>query len=150
MPDHVEFNYNKITPYIFLGTNQCCQTHFDEQLLEKGVKVDISMEEERIDRPYGVGGFLWLPTKNHDAPSLKQLELGVAAIDKLVEQETKMYIHCKNGHGRAPTMLAAYFVSQGMSTEEAIGIIADKRPEIHIEDIQVEQLKKFQESIKQK
>ena len=66
------FEYNKITEYIYIGTNQCCQIHFNQKLLKKGIKADISLEKEKIDAPFGVDYYLWLPVKDHTAPSLKQ------------------------------------------------------------------------------
>ncbi len=53
-PTHVPFEYSKITEYIYIGTNQCCQMHFKKSLLKKGVNADISLEKENLDTPYGV------------------------------------------------------------------------------------------------
>ena len=139
----VKMEYNQITPYIFLGTNACCQIHFKKELLDKGIKADISLEEGRIDAAWGVKYFLWLPTKDHTAPTMKQLGMGAKQIDFLVKNRIKVYIHCKNGHGRAPTLLAAYFISQGMNTRQAIEEIKKKRPEIHLWPAQVKDLNKF-------
>jgi protein-tyrosine phosphatase len=144
---HVKFDYNKITPLIYLGTNFCCVMHFKEELLKKGIKGDISMEGEKIDKPVGVDYFLWLPTKDHTAPTLKQLLTGVKTIDALIKQKVKIYIHCKNGHGRAPTMLVAYFIYTGMKVDQAIEVIAEKRPEIHLAAVQKKQLQKFENYI---
>ncbi|MFC1598888.1 dual specificity protein phosphatase family protein [Patescibacteria group bacterium] len=148
MKKHIKFDYNKITPYIYLGTNSCCVMHFKDELLKKGIKGDISLEEERIDNPIGVDYFLWLPTKDHYPPSLKQLLVGVQTIDSLVKQKIKIYIHCKNGHGRAPTMLAAYFIYKGDKVEIAIEKVAKKRQEIHLWPSQIKQLQKFKKYIK--
>ncbi len=52
-------------------------------------------------------------------------------------------MHCKNGHGRAPTMLATYFVSQGLTVKQAVAKIRKKRPEIHIETSQLKALNKL-------
>ena len=60
-----------------------------------------------------------------------------------------MYIHCKNGHGRAPTLVAAYLTTQGMSVEEAIALIKSKRPEIHLEQSQLQAIKRFQQDYDQ-
>ena len=59
-----------------------------------------------------------------------------------------MYVHCKNGHGRAPTMVAAYYVSTGLSVEEAVKRIQEKRKTIHLDDSQVESLVSFREGLK--
>jgi protein-tyrosine phosphatase len=120
--------------------------HFDKNLLKNGVTGDISIEKERLDNPQGVNYFLWLPVKDHTAPTMKQLWVGVKTIDELVRQKIKIYIHCKNGHGRAPTVLAAYFIFQGMKVEDAITKIQKKRPEIHIEPAQEKMLRRFAES----
>jgi protein-tyrosine phosphatase len=148
--DHVKFEYNKITPLIYLGTNACCQIHFKQELLNKGIRADISIEDERIDQPIGVDYFLWLPVKDHTAPTLKQIWVGVKTIEALLDQKVKIYLHCKNGHGRAPTILAAYFIYQGMSFAEANDKIKQKRNEIHIEKPQKEKLQKFKKYIKNK
>ena len=56
----------------------------------------------------------------------------------------KVYVHCKNGHGRAPTLVAAYLIREhGKSVDEALEIIKAGRPTIHIEDVQREALQVF-------
>ncbi|MEX0617033.1 MAG: dual specificity protein phosphatase family protein [Candidatus Woykebacteria bacterium] len=146
MKSHTAFNYSKITDQIFIGTNQCCKLHFDEKLLSQGITADISLEDESLDTPYGVNYFLWLPTKNHHAPSEQQLLLGAVTIDLLTELGSKVYVHCQNGHGRAPTLVAAYFISQGGSVKEAINLIKTKRPEIHLTKEQLHALEHFEKS----
>lgn len=145
---HLILDYNKITPLIYLGNNTCCTTHFKQEFLNKGIRGDISIEDQRVDNPYGVDYFLWLPVKDHTAPTLKQFWVGVKTIESLINQNIKIYIHCKNGHGRAPTVLAAYFIYTGMSIAQAVRIIEEKRHEIHIEAVQMKQLQKFEQYIK--
>lgn len=72
----VTIEYSKIVPQIYLGTNACCKLHFKRELINNGIKADISMEEERIDAAWGVDYFLWLPTRDHMAPKQHQLMLG--------------------------------------------------------------------------
>lgn len=146
-PGKPKFEYHQITDNIFIGTNQCCQMHFDQDLLEKGVTADISLEGERIDNPEGVGYFVWLPTADHTPPTMNQLYIGVENIKKFIDLGIKVYVHCKNGHGRAPTLVAAYFISQGKDVEAAIEAIRAKRPTIHIEDSQIERLKEFRNEL---
>lgn len=146
--DHVKFDYNKILDTIYLGTNACCDTHFKKELLELGINADISMEAEKLDQPYGIKYFLWLPTIDHTAPTLEAMAMGTQMIHFLVARKINVYIHCKNGHGRAPTLLAAYLISTGMSVKKAIRTIAKKRPEIHIEPVQEAMLEKFAKTVK--
>lgn len=142
------FEYNKITPYIYIGTNMCCQTHFNQKLVRKGIKADISLEEKKLDQPFGVKYYLWLPTKDHKAPSIQQLIIGSNFIKDLVDKKISVYVHCQNGHGRAPSLIAAYFVLNGKSAEEAFNLIKKKRKSIHPNKYQIAQLKKFEKKIK--
>lgn len=138
-------DYNQITDHIYIGSNMCCQTHFDEELIKAGVKADISLEEERLDSPFGVESFLWLPTKDLTAPTKNQFEIGITALKKLEELSIKAYVHCRLGHGRAPTLVAAYLIKiKGMSVTEALEFIKTKRPVIHLEDEQVAALQELQ------
>lgn len=137
----LDFNY--ITDGIFIGTNQCCQTHFDEKLKKEGITADISLEKDRIDAPFGVNFYVWIPVKNHTPPAPDQLEFGVSTLKKLVLMGKKVYVHCKNGHGRAPTLVAAYLISKGKNPEEAEAFIKSKRPSMHLEEIQREALQTF-------
>ncbi len=119
--------------------------HFDKKLLDKGVRLDVSLEGERIDRPYGIAYYVWLPTRDKTAPSIEKIRMGVHAMDVAISAKEKVYVHCKNGHGRGPTMVAAYLIKhKGMSTKEAIAFIKKLRPEIHPETTQRKQLAKWE------
>ncbi len=139
-----DFEYNQITDHIYLGTNACCVDHFKNELLNIGVKSDISLEKENLDAPYGVEMFLWLPTVDHTPPTPSQLQTGIDAIISLVQQDEKLYVHCKNGHGRAPTLVAAYLIQTGMTADEAVALIKLKRPVIHLEESQLKALHSFE------
>lgn len=140
---HKGFDYDQMTDEVFIGTNMCCQFGFNRELLSKDVKADISLEKERIDSPIGVDYFLWLPTEDYQAPSPDQLSLGVATLKFLIDKKIKVYVHCKNGHGRAPTLFAAYLISQGASVDGAIKTIQEKRPGIHLTKVQIAALQAF-------
>ncbi len=137
----LDFDY--ITDGIYIGTNQCCQTHFDENLVKDGVSVDISLEEERVDAPFGVEFYVWIPVKNRMSPAPDQLEFGVSVLEKLVSMGKKVYVHCKNGHGRAPTLVAAYLVKNGKTPEEAEAFVKTKRLPVHLEEVQREAIRIF-------
>lgn len=146
-PKHIPFEYNKITEHIYLGTNQCCQLHFKKSLLKKGIRADISLEKERLDNPLGVDYFLWFPVSDYKPPTHKQLLIGAKAIKNFVDNKIKVYVHCKRGHGRSPALVAAYFILEGMKTNEAIKKIRNKRKTIHLQQSQIKALKKFEENI---
>jgi len=148
-PQIKQLEYNYIADDIYIGTNQCCQTHFDEKLKNEGIEADISLEEERVDTPFGVQFYVWIPIKNHTAPTSEQLNFGIAIIEKLLGMKKKIYVHCQNGHGRAPTLVAAYLIKKGKSVDEAIDFIKSKRTTIHLEKIQKESLIDFSKSVNQ-
>lgn len=101
-----------------------------------------------MDQPFGVDYYLWLPTKDHQAPSLKQLHMGVSFLKEAKENNVKCYVHCERGHGRAPTLIAAYLVSEGMNVEKAIACIKKKRPEIHPNKKQIAMVEKYRRLLK--
>jgi protein-tyrosine phosphatase len=142
---HVQMSYSQINDDIWLGTNSCCITHFEEDLLKKGITADISLEAERIDAAEGVETYLWLPTIDKTAPTQKALWLGTDFMQNVIQAGDKVYVHCMNGHGRGPTLVAAYLIKfEGMTTEDAMNAVKTKRPEIHLEEVQIAALKEFE------
>src|SRR5258706_7165461 len=124
--NHKGFDYSQIDENFFIGTDMCCQLGFDRELLTKSVRADISLEEDRVDAPNGVDYFLWLPTIDHEAPSSDKLTLGIQALEFFIERSIKVYIHCHNGHGRAPTLFIAYLIKHGMKVDEALKYLQSK------------------------
>ncbi len=141
------FDYDQITEEIYLGSNMCCQYGFHQELLSKGVRADISLEDDRTDSPHGVDFYLWLPTKDHESPSPSALELGVQTLEFLAKKHVKTYIHCKNGHGRAATLYGAYLVKQGMTPEEAVQVMQAKRHSVMPTEAQMRALRIYKASL---
>lgn len=146
--EHPKLDFSRITDTILVGTNACCTTHFDERLVSIGVRADISLEEERLDAPRGATMFLWLPTKDHTPPSPMQLRIGVAALRELAHEKMVVYVHCRQGHGRAPTLIAAYLIAGGMKVDEAVRFVRKKRPITHLMPRQLATLRKFAKEVK--
>jgi len=146
--NHKGFDYDQIDEAVFIGTNMCCQIGFDRELLVKNVKADISLEDDRVDAPQGVDYFLWLPTKDHEAPTPDKLTLGVYALEFFASRGVKVYIHCKHGHGRAPVLFLAYLTKRGMSLDDAMLYLKTRRPGVNLSTAQLEALKAYQASLK--
>lgn len=141
---NLPFEYSRITSHIWVGTNQCCTTHFSHALRRLGITADISLESERLDAAYGVQCFLWLPVRDHHAPTQTQLRVGVRTLAALTAAKARVYVHCKNGHGRAPTLVAAYLIaSEGLTVKEAVNRLRVKRPNIHLRSAQLRVLERF-------
>lgn len=148
--EHQLLDYDYVTDGIYIGTNACCQAHFDERLRRAGITADISLEEDRVDQPFGVSFYVWLPVKDKAAPTPEQLQVGVAAIAELVRLKQKIYVHCMNGHGRAPTLVAAYLVKRGRPVREAIDFVSHRRDHVHIEDVQRVALDAYATTLREK
>ena len=141
---HAKFEFSRITEQIFLGTNLCCLvTSHIQILLGLGVFADIDLEEERQNAAPAVPVYLWLPVVDHGAPVCEQIDAGVALMDSMIKRGKKIYVHCRNGHGRSPTLVAAYFIYKGKTVEKAIEAIKVKRPEIHLREVQVVALEDY-------
>ena len=141
-------DYDYIGDGIFIGTDQCCAIGLSEVLKREGITADISLEDVRVDHPFGVDMYLWLPTKDGAPPSQDQLSLGVHALEKMSGERRKVYVHCKNGHGRATTLVGAYFIAQGKTSTEAFAFIKSKRPDVHLKDAQTKALENYADSLK--
>jgi len=148
--DGHKFNYSKITEDIYIGSDLCkggvCMIH-GEEFRRMGITSEINLSDENNELPpKGLESYTWLPVVDGHSPSQRQLVMGTSLIKEVVDQGGKIYVHCKNGHGRSPTLVAAYFMKvKGQSLESAIATIKEKRPEIHIEDTQLKELKIFSE-----
>lgn len=140
-------DYNYITDGIYEGTNQCCAVGLLDVLKREGITADMSLEDVKLDQPFGVEMYVWLPTPDHTPSTQDQLSFGAAALEKLVEQKKKVYLHCKNGHGRASVMLAAYLINRGHDPESAFAIIKEHRPAAHLQDSQKEALQTYYKSL---
>lgn len=145
--DHVT-DYSKITDQIYIGSDLCkgidCPVHSVE-FKKLGIMAEVNLELERVESPTpGVEVYVWLPVMDKTAPKLGQLLVGSAAINEMVKSGNNVYVHCREGHSRGPTMVAAYFIRyEKMSVEEAIEFIAKNRPEIHLEEVQKMALEEF-------
>ncbi len=139
-------NYDKIDDYIYIGTSICCKQHF-KKLLQIGIIADIDLEQEKMDHPSGVKSFLWLPTYDFMAPSQAQLYIGAHFMYNLVTHKMKCYVHCNAGHGRAPTLVAAYYLLRGFTIKNALIKIKKRRPGIKPNVRQVHALKLFQKHV---
>ena len=151
--DGHEFDYSQITDQIYIGSDLCkggvCLIH-GEEFKKLGVSFEINLSRENNELPPKDMelGYMWLPVTDGYAPSLEQLEAGACAINAFTSKGKTVFVHCRNGHGRGPTLVAAYLMKyEGKSFKEAEDIICDKRREVHIEKDQKKMLLKFAETL---
>ena len=139
---------SEITPQLHVG-GQHNRKGYD-RLLRRGITAIVNMREEKYsDENRGIAGerHLHLPTIDHTPPSLNDLKRGVAFISREFEEhQGRVYIHCRAGCGRAPSMAAAYLISTGMSRIEALRFIKQARPFIDLNSSQLLRLDQFEAS----
>lgn len=139
-----EFNYDFIIDGIYIGSNQCCSVHLSKLLTNEGIDVNISLEEDRLDQPFGVISYAWIPIIDMDVPTIEQLEYGIKTLEHFVTSGHKIFVHCKNGHGRSSTLVTAYLMqSKDISFEEAFGLIKKGREHAHMNEKQESFVKEY-------
>ncbi|MCJ7530218.1 MAG: dual specificity protein phosphatase family protein [Anaerolineales bacterium] len=133
----------QITPQIFVGPQY--RRMGRRKLARLGVNSDVNMRVEFDDAKHGLAmeRYCHLPTFDGEVPTLTQLNQGVAFIRQALEDGGKVYIHCAQGVGRAPTLAAAYFICQGFTPDEAVNLLKRSRPFIRISSAQMNQLKRL-------
>ncbi len=136
-------DFSQITPQLYVGSRfNPGDWHVMAAL---GATVDINLMVERVDRFPGSAPevYLWLPTADWFGPSTRNMQTGAAFIDLMIKQQRIVYVHCSEGVGRSPTLVAAYLVSTGLSAEDALALVKQKHPRTNPNDIQIENLKQF-------
>ncbi len=135
--------FTKITPHLHVGGQYL---RWGWPILERrGITAVVNMREEFDDRDKEIAPerYLYLPTVDNTPPSLDDLRKGSAFIHEEIQRDGRVYVHCEAGVGRAPTMVAAYFVSRGMAPESAWELLRERRPFIRPTPTQVKQVKRF-------
>ena len=147
--DSHEFDYSKVNEQIYIGSDLCrggvCLIH-GEEFRELGVSVELNLSQENNELPpKDIETYVWIPVVDGYSPTQTQLDTGTSVMNEAIKDGKIIYVHCKNGHGRSPTLVAAYFIRfAGKSLSEAISLVQEKRPEIHIEKTQMKELEEFE------
>ncbi len=133
--------YSAVTPQLWVGPQY--RRKGKAALERHGVTAGVNLRIEHDDAEHGLAleNYCHLPTVDDDAIAPEHFDQGVTFIREQVMRGGTVYIHCKAGVGRAPTMAAAYFIAEGMSTDEAIALIKTVRPFITITPPQMKALR---------
>ena len=99
-------------------------------LRRNGIDMVISLTEDPLPRRYvNEAGMMaiHLPVPDLEAPTSEQLQRAVETIARAGQSGMAVAVHCTAGKGRTGTILAAYFVDQGLSADAAIRRVRDLR-----------------------
>lgn len=140
----ISLRYSRITPNLYLGP-QYGQLGM-KTLREAGVSASMSLRAEYDDKEYGLAfpDYHHMPIVDNTAPTIEQLDQGVAFIKRVIGDGKAVYVHCGSGVGRAPTMVAAYLIAQEkLSVADAIKKITETRPFIRVLPVQEQRLEEY-------
>jgi len=82
--------------------------------------VNLRAECQDVFGPPLPAAYLWLPVQDHTDPTPEQMLLGAQFVNAAVRVEQRVFIHCRMGIGRSPTLAAAYLITTGLSVDEAL------------------------------
>lgn len=100
-------------------------------LRQNGIEFLISLTEQPLPKRWiDEAGLMavHVPVPDFDPPTPDQFTAAVDTINKAVEAGMGVAVHCLAGKGRTGTVLAGYFVSKGLSANDAVRKIRELRP----------------------
>lgn len=100
-------------------------------LRRHGIDVLVSLTEDPVPRQWvNDAGLLAVsvPVPDMEAPTDRQLDHVLETIQKANTSGMGVAVHCGAGLGRTGTVLAAYFVTQGMAPRDAVDKVRNLRP----------------------
>jgi hypothetical protein len=137
-------NWGEITPRILVGTCPMTTADLERIVAETGVSAVLSVQHDDCLAYWDIdylemraqGEDLGLrmarsPMRDFDIPDQRRhLVQAVGALADLRSEGHRTYVHCTAGLGRAPLTVLSYLVwVEGLSPEEAIGLIHRGRPD---------------------
>lgn len=141
-------NISQITDLLFVGGE--FQAAEWPRLHEMGIRAVLSLQAEHEDVFEGPAPerTLRIPVIDHTAPSLEQLREAVGFLAAAHDEGLPVMVHCHAGVGRAPLAAAAFLVSRGMPSDDAVDLIARARPIIGLNEKQYRRLKEWEQFLR--
>jgi protein-tyrosine phosphatase len=135
---------SQITAEVFLGS-QYNKVGL-KKLKKLGVTAIVNMRIHSVYPNAQFKGFkyLHLPTIDNTPPPMEDLIKGADFIDQEIKHGGKVYIHCRQGLGRGPTMTLAYLLKKGLTFDDALAMVKGVRPFIDPRPEQIQRLKELE------
>ncbi len=136
---------SQITANLFLGSQYSLIGL--QRLKALGVTAIVNMRENPVFKESQYEGFhyLHLPTVDNTPPPLDTLIKGAEFVDKEIKSGGKVYIHCRQGLGRGPTMTIAYLISTRLTYDDAFALVKKVRTFINPRPGQIGRLKELEQ-----
>lgn len=135
---------SQITANLFLGSQYNLVGL--KKLKALGVTAIVNMRIHSVYTEAQYEGFkyLHLPTIDNTPPDLDMLMKGASFIENEIKAGGKVYVHCRQGLGRGPTMAIAYLIKAGATYEDAFKLVKSVRRFINPKPGQRERLKELE------
>jgi len=120
--------FDRITDLIYLGSRIASLDDY-HRLKAHGVRACVDMKQEGAD-PWTFDAFLWLPTLDHDPPTLGHLRMGIAFLRQCEQAAMPAFVHCMAGVGRSSTLVLAHLLAgefAGRAPEDALDFLCERR-----------------------
>ncbi len=119
----------------------------DMAALERvGINMLISLTSQPLDpavlSAYGIKAH-WFPIPDMGAPNLPAAKQICRTVDRLLREKAVVAVHCRAGHGRTGTILAAYLIWRGRTAMDALETARRFEPKWVQSETQVRFLEKF-------
>lgn len=139
--------YSEVLPTVWVGGQH--YRHGVQHMRKIGLSAIVNLRTEPDDAAMNrvTERYLWLPTTDHTPPTLADIQRAVDFIDGEIAAGGKVYVHCRAGVGRGPTMVACYLVSKDHTPHEAWGKLRKVRPFIYPTTAQLLQVESYYRSL---
>ena len=135
---------SQITANLFLGSQYNLVGLRKMKALGITAIINMRMHSVYSEARYDGFHYLHLPTVDNTPPPIDVLIKGADFADAEIKKGGKVYIHCRQGLGRGPTMTLAYLLKTGLTFQDAFNLVKKVRTFINPRPGQIERLKELE------
>lgn len=121
---------SRITDHLYVGSKILPSDYKALRAMEFDLVISMIGGEFPTDDQHSLGTqFMWLKSYDSFLTPIRTYKLiaGVLAANEVIRRGGKVLVFCLQGKRRSVTMAAAILISQGISSEEAMRMIKDRR-----------------------